>query len=181
MRQCSQDKCIESEGFHDIVQLELALLTGWGNGTSLHDVALNEISGTPGPQKNRPRNTMSLHWYIPVILRSYMHCIMHIMTEIYHSRSLVCSGTVHLGTRFPRKFVRGHIVSGRPITPLLTVRTKFHKKSTWIIFTMGWRDVPKRCVPVWMFWDLWSPKWSSLVTQCPWIDIYLPLCILQNI
>ena len=27
------------------------------------------------------------------------------------------SGTINLGTSRPRKFVRGHIVSGRPITP----------------------------------------------------------------
>jgi len=29
----------------------------------------------------------------------------------------VSPGTINLGTRGPRKFVQGHIVSGRPITP----------------------------------------------------------------
>jgi len=69
------------------------------------------------PKMNRPRNTVSLHWYIPIFLITYMYCIMHIMTGTYHSWDIVCSRTINLGTRGLRKFARGHIVSGRPITP----------------------------------------------------------------
>jgi len=34
---------------------------------------------------------------------------------------------------------------------------------------VGWWDVPKRCIPVRMGWDPWSPNYSSLVAQCHWI------------
>jgi len=45
------------------------------------------------------------------------------------------------------------------------------------IVLVGWRDVLKRCAPVWMFWVPWSSNESSLVTQCPGIDTSLSLCI----
>jgi hypothetical protein len=36
---------------------------------------------------------------------------------MYQSRDIVSQGTIDLGTRGPRTFVQGHIVSGRPFTP----------------------------------------------------------------
>ena len=66
---------------------------------------------------NRPRNTMSLHCYIPVIFITFMYCIMHIMTGMYQSRDIVFLGRLILGTRGPRTFAPGHIVLGRPVTP----------------------------------------------------------------
>ena len=36
------------------------------------------------------------------------------MTWMYHWRVIVSSETINLGTRGPRTFVQGHIVSGRP-------------------------------------------------------------------
>jgi len=35
---------------------------------------------------------------------------------MYQSREIVSQGTINLGTRGPKTFVRGHIVSGRPVT-----------------------------------------------------------------
>ena len=42
---------------------------------------------------------------------------MHMMAGMYKSRDIVFLGRLILGTMGPRKFVWGHIVSGRPITP----------------------------------------------------------------
>jgi len=39
------------------------------------------------------------------------------MTGKYQSWDIVSQGTINLGTRGPRTFVRGHIVSGRAVTP----------------------------------------------------------------
>ena len=39
------------------------------------------------------------------------------MTGMYQIRDIVSQGMINLGTRGPRKFVQGHIVSGRPVTP----------------------------------------------------------------
>jgi len=39
------------------------------------------------------------------------------MTGMYQSRDIVLQGTINLGTRVPRTFVRGHIVLGRPVNP----------------------------------------------------------------
>ena len=39
------------------------------------------------------------------------------MTGMYQCRNIVSPGTINFGTRGPRTFVRGHIVSGRPVTP----------------------------------------------------------------
>jgi len=39
------------------------------------------------------------------------------MTGMYQSRDIVSQGTINLGTRCPRTFVRGHSVWGRPVTP----------------------------------------------------------------
>ena len=57
---------------------------------------------------------------------------MHTMTGTYHSSNIVYSGTICLGTRVPRKFVRGHIVSGRPITPPILARPSSFIKVSWI-------------------------------------------------
>ena len=72
-------------------------LKGWGDGTSRNDVSPYECSGTPGPQINRPLSTMSLDWYIPVILITYMYCIIHIhvMSGTYQSRDIVFPGRLH--------------------------------------------------------------------------------------
>ena len=39
------------------------------------------------------------------------------MAGMYKSRDIVFPGQVILGTKGPRKFLRGHIVSGRSTTP----------------------------------------------------------------
>jgi len=62
-------------------------------------------------------DTMSLDWYIPVILFTYMYCIMQIMTEMSKSRDIVFPGRLIWGTRGPRLYVRGDIVSGHPVNP----------------------------------------------------------------
>jgi len=49
------------------------------------------------------------------------------------------------------------------------------------ISRMGWRIVPKHCVPVQMFLDPWSQNQLSIVTQCPWIYSSLSLCIIQYV
>ena len=40
---------------------------------------------------------------------------------MYHTRNIVGHGTINLGTRDPRTFVQGHIVSGRAVTPPLVL------------------------------------------------------------
>jgi len=39
------------------------------------------------------------------------------MTGMYQSRDIISQGTINLGTRGPRTFGRGHIVSGRLVIP----------------------------------------------------------------
>jgi len=63
-----------------------------------------------------PCGPLSLDWYIPVILITYMWCIMHLMTGMYQSRDSGSQGTINVGTRGSRTFVRGHIVSRRLLT-----------------------------------------------------------------
>jgi len=41
------------------------------------------------------------------------------------------------------------------------------KKGIRICEPVGWRDVPKRCVPELIFW---SDRWLRPGKQCPWID-----------
>jgi len=60
---------------------------------------------------------MSLHWYIPVILHQPKWIVLWIMPGMFQSREILSQGTINLGTRGPRTFVRGHIVLGRPFTP----------------------------------------------------------------
>jgi len=45
---------------------------------------------------------------------------------------------------------------------------------------VGWRDVPKQCVPVRMYCDPWSPKSIVPETQCPWINTSLYLSAWYN-
>ena len=60
----------------------------------------------------------------------------------------------------------------------LHITLQIRRRIGWIRM-LGWRDVPKRRVPARMFWDPWSPNKSFIVTQCPWIDASLSLCIIQ--
>jgi len=127
------------------------------------------------------------------------------------------SGTIDLGTRGPGTFVRGHIVSGRPVSPPYyrsccaaylcglewrrwrprwrdpppcplsspggrtqgRAPTPYHKDilkflkmyvefALYSKFQMRWWDVPKRCVPVRIFWDESSPKHNvpALIHPC---------------
>jgi len=46
---------------------------------------------------------------------------------MYKSLDIVSRGTIDLGTSGPRIFVRGHIVSGRPVTPPLFVMVDFRQ------------------------------------------------------
>jgi len=88
---------------------------------SPHPLQGNSITQLVGgligrPQTLRPQTNI-LDWCINAILHiTYTYCIMHIKTGMYHSRDIVIPERLILGTRGPRKFVRGHIVSGGPIT-----------------------------------------------------------------
>jgi len=66
-----------------------------------------------------PKHTSSLHSYIPVIFHRPIHIPYWIMAGLYQCRDIVSLGTINLGTRGPRTFVRGHIVWGRSVTPPL--------------------------------------------------------------
>jgi len=50
------------------------------------------------------------------------------MTGMFQCRDIVSPGTINLGTRGPRTFVRVHIVSGRPVTP------PFHRQQISLVF-----------------------------------------------
>ena len=100
----------------------------WGDGAYRNDVSLLEFSGTPGPQINRPATHFVTGMIHPC---HFMHDTIHIlyvvkMTGMYQSRDIVSQGTINLGTRGPRTFVRGHNVSGRPVTPI-----------AWVIVNIG--------------------------------------------
>jgi len=73
-------------------------------------------SGTLGPQKSFG-STMSLLWYIPAATHYTIRIGWCITAGMYQSRDIVYLGRFILGTKGPRKFARGHIVTGRPITP----------------------------------------------------------------
>jgi len=91
----------------------------WGDGTSRNDVSPYECSGTPGPQIIRPvwHNFPGLIHLCRFDHIYSMYCIMQIMTGMYQSRDTVFLGRLIWGTRGPRTFVRGNIVSGRPVPP----------------------------------------------------------------
>jgi len=52
------------------------------------------------------------------------------MTGMYQSRDSVFPGRFILGTRGLRKFMRGHIVSGRHVNPLCVLGLKGKKHGT---------------------------------------------------
>jgi hypothetical protein len=71
------------------------------------------------PKINGPGNSISLDWYIPII----MHYSIHIQYVIHYDRDVsmqehFVSGRIHFGDQGSQvQFKRGHIVSGGPITP----------------------------------------------------------------
>ena len=85
-----------------------------------------QFSETPGPQ-----HESSQKHNVPALIHPF------------HSRDKVCSRTIDSGTRGLIKFVQGHIVSGRPITPpyLHPFQTAdflllhCHVHNLWILFT----------------------------------------------
>jgi len=62
-------------------------------------------------------DTMSLYWYILVIVHHTISIGWCKMAVMYQCRDIELPGRFILGTRGLTKFVRGHIVSGRPVTP----------------------------------------------------------------
>jgi len=79
---------------------------------------------------NRLGNTMSLHWYIPATLHQPMYVVSCTMTGKYHFRNIVSPNTSNFVTRGPRKFLQGHIVLERPVTPPVEQRTHTHTDIT---------------------------------------------------
>jgi len=64
-----------------------------------------------------PCDPLSLDWYIPVIKCMIHHIYVIKMTGMYRSKDIGSQGTINVGTRGSRTFVRGHIVQGYPVTP----------------------------------------------------------------
>jgi len=50
---------------------------------------------------------------------------------------------------------------------------QYRKWQIRLIEVVVWRDVPKRCVPVRIFWDPWPPRWIDPATLCPCINASL--------
>jgi len=75
------------------------------------------FSGTPVPKFIVPGDTMSLHSYIPVIMHYTLRIRSCKLSGMYRCRDIVLTGRFIWGTMGSRKFVSGHIVSGRPVTP----------------------------------------------------------------
>jgi len=77
------------------------------------------------------------------------------MTETHQSRDIAVPGRFIVGTRGPGKFVRGHIVSERPITPprkhnLIEICNQYaehqsRKKIIFIIFEINIDSAHRRC------------------------------------
>ena len=63
-----------------------------------------------------PCDKMSLDLYIPVITHYAIRFGWCKMARVYQFRDIVFPGLFIKGTRGPRTFVPGHIVSGRPVT-----------------------------------------------------------------
>jgi len=62
------------------------------------------------------------------------------MTGVNHSRDIVSRGMINLETRIPRTFIRGHIVSGRPVTPPripVIPRLSPLRRMKWITLLLG--------------------------------------------
>jgi len=75
------------------------------------------VLGPLVPKLIVPSDTLSLDLYIPDIMH-YTICLGWCkITVMYQCRDIVFLGRFILGTRSPRKFLRGHILSGRPVDP----------------------------------------------------------------
>jgi len=89
----------------------------WGDGTSQNDVSPYECSRNPGPL-----DELSRKHNIPALIHpcqfapTKTYCIKHNDRDV-SIQDIVPPGTIHLGTKGLRAFVRGHIVSGRPDNP----------------------------------------------------------------
>jgi len=94
------------------------------------------VLGPLVPKSIVPGDTMSLNWYIPFIMH-YAICIgLCKMTGMFQCRDIVFPGRFIQGTRGPRKFVLGHIVSGRPVTPPIWAHQQKYNRgaSSWDLF-----------------------------------------------
>jgi len=88
---------------------------GGGDGTSRNDVSPYKCSGTP--KLIVPRTQCPLDWYIPWHFdHIYVLPHAHNVRGMYQSRDIVFRDGVIYRTRI---LIRGHIVSGRPVTPLV--------------------------------------------------------------
>jgi len=90
---------------------------GWGDVTSRNDVSPYECSGTPVPPTIRPL------WHnVPVLIHPCHFYHIYVLYHAYNDRDVsiqghCVSGTIDLGDQGSQTFVRGHIVSGRLVTP----------------------------------------------------------------
>jgi len=77
------------------------------------------IFGTPGPQKESSKKHNVPAFIHPCHFnQTYVVYLAYKDRDVlYYSKDILCSGMVNLGPRDPRKFVRGHIVSGRLVIP----------------------------------------------------------------
>jgi len=83
----------------------------------LNDVAPYKCSWTPGSQINLPLWHFVLPFIHPCHYALYNTHVRCNVTGMYQFRDIVFLVRLILGARSPRRFVRGHIVLGRPITP----------------------------------------------------------------
>jgi len=88
---------------------------------------------------------------------------------------------VELGARPPHQRVLAVVRQGPANQVNINIRWSRNQDPDlnllWPLFLVGWRDVPKRCVPVRIFLYPLSPKWSVPETQCPYIDKSRLFCI----
>jgi len=88
---------------------------GWDDERSRNDVSPYDFSETPSPQINRPGTHNATRMIHPC---HYMHDTkVTILMCDQNDRDIVFLRRFILGTRGHRKFVRGQIVWGCPITP----------------------------------------------------------------
>ena len=62
---------------------------------------------------------------------------------MYQFRDIVSQGTINGGTRGPRTFVRGHLISGRPVTPPMWLPKSAHK---YIVLASAWYLLYNNCL-----------------------------------
>jgi len=89
---------------------------GWVTGRPETMCPRRNVLGPLVPKLIVACDTMSPDWYIPVLMHFTIRLVWCKMTGRYLCRDVVFPGRFIWGTRGPRKFVRGHIVSGRPVT-----------------------------------------------------------------